>query len=300
MSFIQTWNEIKDYAPEEQRALRDALNFLLGEINPADIEQMSKKELQHEVQRSRQARLTTLQSYSKTDIEAAYQRGIDVTARNAEAMHKNNVAYMQAASELTNFIVAIDTLAAVSKIPSARSEILKYLRGDEESDTAPEKGVDKKLAGAYLWFTQKAREAGFTMQFDVVTRQTYERIEGIQRFVTQQDDGEYLRHIVETQGGDKLKEILAAEINVGGRSPGMTEWRKYVGRVGSEMQRNGRTLSEISSFFMEDLKDTTNTETAELKTNALYWLTHTKSGKEKTTERRRKDISEAINDWSRN
>jgi hypothetical protein len=108
------------------------------------------------------------------------------------------------------------------------------------------------------------------------------------------DDTSLLQQLCEQDEINQLFIRYVASRPMGGRPDGMEAHRLLVGRNGLELRRQGMTIPEISKCLLELYSEPGDEETAELRAEALHWLTHYDDGRVKDPRRRQKDISEVI------
>ena len=168
----------------------------------------------------RSGRATTIDSRQAADMREVARAAIQQTIEydNAE-LQTLIMPYYMAASELIATMVCIDTLAAQTADPNAASMARRSLIG-----------MDKRLCVAFLEVRQRAIAAAFESDFSALAGHIDIRVSGIQLFVGGVDNGAALRTVIATHSGSMFQALLGVKINIGGRKPGVTAWRRDLAR----------------------------------------------------------------------
>lgn len=154
--------------------------------------------------------LNTLTPYKYTadDIKRAEIQAI-VTDRN------RLIDYFEAGSNLQITLVSVDNYASLTNNPLTR-QIAKEALQD----------ADKAIATQFLQLTECARKCEFDPTFEVVTSMVNQRIEGVQRLISGQDNGDYLRQAILDTGAVRTRDMmnLIAELAIGRPHDTIVNW----------------------------------------------------------------------------
>jgi len=161
---------------------------------------------------------------AEREVRAAYDAGRRAAIDTYRAIIPS---WYDACMAAESIIDLIDTLAALTALPQARAMFRQQLDP-----------VGGDLAAAFERLLQVARTidpALAALVADQGTAKVGRRIEGLQRFIAGEDQGEYLRGVVRDRGG-RLADLIASFIaDIGGRPSGMEPWRAWLAQRADDL-----------------------------------------------------------------
>lgn len=119
-------------------------------------------------------------------------------------------------------------------------------------------GLDEQLSAAFTRLIRLHRSIGSDLGEDTnFIRMITTRIEGVQRFLNREDNGEYLRSHIQESTGDAIRDALQARMSVvkfGGNQEGMKRWRKWLAEEVLRFKEKfpQATASEIKHGILEE------------------------------------------------
>ena len=235
--------QLGNYTVDELRDLRDSISLEL-------INRGAENEL----------------TYSQQQVEVIGERiSLEQTAEAQRLINTRIIPYFDAVDKMLSLFVAIDTLMAVGR---------DYRLMRKQLD-----GYDRKMTGAFLHLRQIAKNNGWNADFGDLEAAIYDRIEGVQRFLAGQDNGEYLRGIIQENAGEFMRSYLVAraEADMGGRPLGSASGRQLIADTCTRYRQERRVpWGRAANQFWTELNaipETERTPAQQDAYNRLSWRT---------------------------